>query len=75
MAETLPFHGVGRSNSFLNASKEVEDIFDGMLELSCDSKDLQSEKVLMGVMHSSRPHYGLQVSLVIHFARDLLLFH
>ncbi|PHU00632.1 Aminodeoxychorismate synthase, chloroplastic [Capsicum chinense] len=60
MAETLPFHGVGRSNSFLNASKEVEDIFDGMLELSCDSKDLQSEKVLMGVMHSSRPHYGLQ---------------
>ncbi|PHT31987.1 Aminodeoxychorismate synthase, chloroplastic [Capsicum baccatum] len=60
MAETLPFHGVGRSNSFLNASKEVEDIFDGMLELSCDSKDLQSEKILMGVMHSSRPHYGLQ---------------
>ncbi|KAH0685070.1 hypothetical protein KY290_023390 [Solanum tuberosum] len=59
-AETLPFYGVERSNSFLNASKENEDIFNGMLELSDDSKDVQGGKVLMGVMHSSRPHYGLQ---------------
>lgn len=58
--ETLPFHGVGRSNLFLNASKEEEDIFDGTSELSYDSKDVQGGKVLMGVMHSSRPHYGLQ---------------
>lgn len=67
-AETLPFHGVGRSNSFFNASKEVENIFNGMSELSYDSKDVQGARLLMGVMHSGRPHYGLQVSLVIHFA-------
>nr|AHA43412.1 para-aminobenzoate synthase [Solanum nigrum] len=59
-AETLPFHGVGRSHSLLNASKEVEGIFNVMSELSYDSKDVQGGKVLMGVMHSSRPHYGLQ---------------
>ncbi|CAN4112878.1 unnamed protein product [Withania somnifera] len=59
-ARTLPFHGVGRSDSFLNASKEVEDIFNGISELSYDSRDVQGGKVLMGVMHSSRPHYGLQ---------------
>lgn len=58
--ETLPFHGVGRSNSLFHASKEVEDSFGGMSELSYDSKDVQGGKVLMGVMHSSRPHYGLQ---------------
>ncbi|XP_059308298.1 aminodeoxychorismate synthase, chloroplastic [Lycium ferocissimum] len=58
--ETLPFHGVGRANSFFHASKDVKDIFDGMPELSYDSKDVQGGKVLMGVMHSSRPHYGLQ---------------
>lgn len=66
--ETLPFHGVGQSDSFFHASKEAEDIFRGMSELSSESKDVQGGKVLMGVMHSSRPHYGLQVSLVIHFA-------
>lgn len=66
-AETLPFQGVKRSNSFLNASKENKDIFNGMSELSDDSKDVKGGKVLMGIMHSSRPHYGLQVSLVIHF--------
>ncbi|XP_075084244.1 aminodeoxychorismate synthase, chloroplastic isoform X1 [Nicotiana tabacum] len=58
--ETLPFHGVGESDSFFHASKEAEDIFHGMSELSSDSKDVQGGKVLMGVMHSSRPHYGLQ---------------
>ncbi|KAL3370873.1 hypothetical protein AABB24_007743 [Solanum stoloniferum] len=73
-AETLPFHGVERSNSFLNASKENEDIFNGMLELSDDSKDVQGGKVLMGVMHSSRPHYGLQFhpeSVATSYGRQL----
>ncbi|XP_055806324.1 aminodeoxychorismate synthase, chloroplastic [Solanum dulcamara] len=59
-AETLPFHGVERSNPFFNASKEVENIFNGMSELTYDSKDVQGGRVLMGVMHSGRPHYGLQ---------------
>lgn len=36
--------------------------------------DLHCKKVLMGVMHSTRPHYGLQVScalaVLIHFSFD-----
>lgn len=30
---------------------------------SSDSPELQSRNILMGIMHSSRPHYGLQVNI------------
>ena len=30
---------------------------------SCHPQETKSEKVLMGIMHSTRPHYGLQVGV------------
>lgn len=30
---------------------------------SSNSQEMQSRNILMGIMHSSRPHYGLQVNV------------
>lgn len=69
--KALPFHGTQKSNGVSHAYQSP--VYDkisvdsssrksksGSSRPSCDS-DVQRGEVLMGIMHSTRPHYGLQV--------------
>ncbi|KAI8539188.1 hypothetical protein RHMOL_Rhmol09G0161900 [Rhododendron molle] len=68
--KALPFHGTQKSNGVSHAYQSP--LYDkisvdsssrksksGSSRPSCDS-DMQRGEVLMGIMHSTRPHYGLQ---------------
>ncbi|KAE9451054.1 hypothetical protein C3L33_17056, partial [Rhododendron williamsianum] len=68
--KAFPFHGTQKSNGVSHAYQSP--VYDkisvdsssrksksGSSRPSCDS-DMQRGEVLMGIMHSTRPHYGLQ---------------
>lgn len=69
--DAVPFLGVQRSDSMFGAhdrqasQQAYVDCIPTKLNRkswpSCHPKEINGEKVLMGIMHSSRPHYGLQV--------------
>lgn len=69
-AETTPFLGISQSNSFGDACEGVngKKVYvehlskrDGKSSFSHDAEDIQAGQIIMGIKHSSRPHYGLQV--------------
>ena len=49
---------IGKKSSFDPFSSELRN---GTSKLSRHTECMGSGKVLMGIMHSTRPHYGLQV--------------
>ncbi|EPS68264.1 aminodeoxychorismate synthase/glutamine amidotransferase [Genlisea aurea] len=60
-SQTIPFLGEGNFNSILNG-------------LHKQAVGILNENVLMGIMHSSRPHYGLQFhpeSVASHYGRRI----
>ncbi|KAL2249246.1 UNVERIFIED_CONTAM: Aminodeoxychorismate synthase, chloroplastic [Sesamum indicum] len=69
--ETSPFLGIQNFDSYLddferqagpcNFAKSLSTKSDNGLQWhSSNSSEMQSGNILMGIMHSSRPHYGLQ---------------
>lgn len=62
--ETIPFldgfEGQGDLNTF---AKSLSTKFDnGLHRHPAKSQELRTRDILMGIMHCSRPHYGLQVN-------------
>ncbi|KAK4436018.1 Aminodeoxychorismate synthase, chloroplastic [Sesamum alatum] len=69
--ETSPFRGIQNFDSYLddferqaaprNFARSLSTKSDNGLQWhSSNSTEMQSGNILMGIMHSSRPHYGLQ---------------
>ena len=50
--------------SFLDTSCLIPDLGNGSSSFALPGGNLQSDKVLMGIKHVTRPHYGLQVLLI-----------
>lgn len=84
--KTTPFLGRSQSNSFTDACEGVngKKIYVGHLSKR-DGKssfsyaeEIQAGQIIMGIKHSSRPHYGVQVcSLLSSFClcMKILFFH
>lgn len=72
--QTIPFLGSQNIDSFVDGFEREGDpktfvkslsrkSENGLQQHSSNSQELQSTSILMGIMHSSRPHYGLQVNI------------
>ncbi|CAA0825362.1 Aminodeoxychorismate synthase- chloroplastic [Striga hermonthica] len=59
-SETIPFFGIKKFDSYSVGFERHVAFHNLAHSLSAKSKNVKSGNILMGIMHSSRPHYGLQ---------------
>lgn len=75
--ETRPFLGIQNCVSYLDGSERqaCPENFakslstkseNGLQWHSSNSQEVQTKNILMGIMHCSRPHYGLQVNFILY---------
>lgn len=62
--DVVPSAFGSQTDRLLSIGHFESNIRDGNLWCLENSKDMKNTKVIMGIMHSTRPHYGVQVCCI-----------